>query len=714
MARPMMAHPLTRDLVLVGGGHAHALLLKRWAMRPLTGARLTLVDPGPVTAYSGMLPGVVAGHYPPEALSIDLVKLARAARARLVPGRAEGIDRARQEVHVTGRPPVGYDILSLDIGISSAMPGLPGFAEHGVPAKPLGGFLARWEAFRARGGDVVVIGGGIAGVELALAVAEGCKGARVRLVERGALLSRLPERSAAVIRAELEGRVELIEGVDPVAVGPETVMLSDGRTLPSAFTIGTAATAPQGWLAETGLTLHEGFVSVGQTLQSSDPAIFAAGDCAHYAWDPRPKAGVFAVRAAPVLTHNLKVALEGRGRMQRFRPQRDYLKLVSLGGKRAVGARNGLILKGALIWHWKDRIDRRFMERLSDVAPMRLDPPRHRAAGADAFGEAALCGGCGAKVGRGALGEALAGLPAPGPGLERLKGDDAAVLHTGGARQVVTTDHLRDFTEDPYAMARLTTLHALGDIWAMGARPQAALLSLTLPRMSEALQRRTLAEVMAGAGEALAEAGAEIAGGHTTMGAEMQIGLTLTGLLEREPITLAGARPGDALLLTAPIGTGVILAAEMAGRAPGPVVAGCLAAMGRGQGEVAAILSGAHAMTDVTGFGLAGHLAGMVEASGVAAELDLAAVPVLPGAEALAAAGLRSTIWADNRAGAGPVSGASGARGELLFDPQTCGGMLAAVAAEEADGLLEALRAAGYEAAQIGRVTEGAPRIVCR
>ncbi|MGZ9812605.1 selenide, water dikinase SelD [Pseudoroseicyclus sp. H15] len=715
----MMTHPLTRDLVLIGGGHAHALVLRRWAMRPLTGARLTLIDPGPVTAYSGMLPGLVAGHYRPEQMQIDLVRLARAAGARLVIGTVTGIDRARGEVQVPGRPPVGYDVASLDIGITSAMPDLPGFADHAVPAKPLGAFAARWSAFveGARDADVTMIGGGIAGVELALAMAHALRGrgCRVRLVERGALLGRLPERSAERIRAELaRAEVAVLEHAGVAAVTAEAVELADGRRLPSAFTVGAAATAPQGWLERTGLDLHEGFVTVGPTLQSSDPALFAAGDCAHYNWAPRPKAGVYAVRAAPVLFDNLRVALEGTGRMTRFRPQKDYLKLVSLGEKRALAARGKLLLKGPLLWRWKDRIDRRFMERLGDVAPMRLEAPKRQAAGAEAFGEAALCGGCGAKVGRGALGAALNGLPAPGPGVERLAGDDAAVLHTGGARQVVTTDHLRAFTEDPYTMARLTTLHALGDIWAMGARPQAALLSLTLPRMAEALQRRTLAEVMAGIGEVLRAAGAEIAGGHTTMGAEMQIGLSLTGLLERAPITLAGARAGDALLLTAPLGTGTILAAEMAGRAPGKVVAACLSEMGRGQGRAAEILCGAHAMTDVTGFGLAGHLAGMTEASGVAAELDLPAVPMLEGAEALAAAGERSTIWADNRAGAGPVSGAVGPRGDLLFDPQTCGGMLAAVASEEVEGLLGALQEAGYRAAVIGRIVAGEPRIVVR
>ena len=157
--------PLTRDLVLVGGGHAHALVLRRWAMAPLPGARVTLINPGPTAAYSGMLPGFVAGHYPRAALEIDLVRLAQAAGARLILGPVEGIDLAARKLHVPGRGPVEFDIASINVGVSSAMPELPGFGEHGVPAKPLEALAERWDRFRAGRGParVAVIGGGVAG-----------------------------------------------------------------------------------------------------------------------------------------------------------------------------------------------------------------------------------------------------------------------------------------------------------------------------------------------------------------------------------------------------------------------------------------------------------------------------------------------------------------------------------------------------------------------
>jgi selenide,water dikinase len=278
-------------------------------------------------------------------------------------------------------------------------------------------------------------------------------------------------------------------------------------------------------------------------------------------------------------------------------------------------------------------------------------------------------------------------------------------------RQVLTTDHLRAFLLDHGRMARITALHALGDIWAMGARPQAALVSITLPRMTEPLQARTMAEIMEQAGAALREAGAEIVGGHSNMGAELSIGFTLTGLLEGPAITTGCARAGDALILTRPIGSGTLLAAEMRGLAPGADVASLLDVLCKPQGDAAEILGDAHAMTDVTGFGLAGHLAAICRASGVGAHLDMAAILVFAGAEALVAQDIRSTVWEANRRAAPVIGAGDDPRAVLLHDPQTAGGLLAAVAPELADARVAALRAAGHDAAIIGRIMDGPSEI---
>jgi len=717
----MKTWPFTQDLVLIGGGHTHALILRRWGMMPLPGVRVTLINPGPTAPYSGMLPGFVAGHYQRADLDIDLVQLARFAGARVVDGAADGIDLAARSVTVPGRPPVVFDVLSVDVGITSAMPDLPGFAEHGVPAKPLGPFASRWDHYRqsAVTPRVAVIGGGVAGAELAMAMAFALRDRtpEVCLIDRGRVLDgfNLVARRA-LLGALVKNGVTLIENAEAASVAADHLMLRDGRRIAADFTTGAAGARAHGWIADTGLALHDGFVVVNPHLQTSDPAIFAVGDCAHMRESPRPKAGVFAVRQAPVLFDNLRAALSG-GALRPFKPQRDYLKLISLGGQEALAEKWGTARRNHLLWRWKDRIDRQFMAKFRDL-PVMTDPglPLTVALGLkEAVGDQTMCGGCGAKVGRGVLQTVLAGLPTvQRPDLERLAGDDAAVLRMGETVQVITTDHLRAVTADPALMARIAAVHALGDVWAMGAAPQAATATIILPRMTPALQGRTLAEVMAVASEVFAAAGAAVVGGHSSMGDEMTIGFTVTGICTRAPITIAGAKPGDALILTKLLGSGVILAAEMAGKAAGADVATCFAAMVQPQGEAAALLCDAHAMTDVTGFGLAGHLAGICAASGVAAVIDLGAVPIMAGALALAQSGVKSTIWANNRGGAGVVRGANGPIADLLFDPQTCGGLLAAVDAQAAEGTLRALREAGYPAAIIGHLTEGAPEITLR
>lgn len=721
-------HPLIRDLVLMGGGHAHALVLRMWAMDPLPGTRLTLINPDPVAPYTGMLPGLIAGHYRREDLMIDLVRLTRFAGARLILDRATGIDRDARLIHLAGRPPLPYDLAAIDIGITSDLPALKGALDHAVAAKPLGAYAASWETFLARRlayPRVTIIGAGLGGVELALATAhrlqdQGSK-AQVTLLDQGD--SPLPSLSPAARRTVL-GRlatlgVRLRLGVDVTAVGPASVTLASGEEVGSDFTLTVTGARPQPWLAETGLAHADGFLITDASLRTSDPRIFASGDCATMTGTSRPKAGVFAVRAAPVLLHNLRATLSGRS-LRQFRPQNDYLKLIALGGKVATAEKWGLAFTGPRLWRLKDRIDRKFMDRFGSYPAMpvpKLPSPATEGL-ASVLDQRPLCGGCGAKLGPGVLGTALDTLPPPQrPEVRSGPGDDAAILATATGAQVLTTDHLRAFTLDARLMARLAALHALGDVWAMGATPQVALAQVTLPRLGPDLQARMLAEIMDEAAATFGEVGADIVGGHSTEGAELTIGFTVTGTAIRT-IAKGGARVGDAIVLTKPIGSGTILAAEMAmARLPdqmmGDVWTACIAQMTRSQGSAAAILvPHAHAMTDVTGFGLAGHLLEMLDASSTAATIRLSDIPLMPGAPGLASAGQGSSLQPANLAAVSwRMTAPQDGRVLLLTDPQTSGGLLAAVPANRAAGLVAQLLEAGHDAAIIGQITEGAPHL---
>ena len=720
--------PITRDLLLIGGGHAHALLLKMWGMTPLPGVRLTLVNPDPTAPYTGMLPGFVAGHYEQDEVEIDLVKLARFAGARLILGYVEGLDLKAGRAKITGRPDIAFDIASLDIGIASGQPLTVEGDTALWPAKPMSRFAQAWGAHiegvkaGAHPATAAVIGGGVGGVELAMAMHHRLTrlspSAQVTVIEAAdQILPLAPPSLRRTLARKLKAlNIDLRTGAKVDRVEGHCAHLANGQTVEAAFFASVAGALPAPWLKQTGLSLKDGFVRVDRALRSiSHDTLFAVGDCAHMDFSPRPKAGVFAVRQAPILFANLQAALSG-GRLRTFHPQGDYLKLISLGAKAAVAEKWGVSLSLPGLWAWKDQIDQRFLGHLS---PPSTPMERPTSSGPVALGVMALeqaqplCGGCGSKVGPDVLNAALCDLEAPRRAdIVRGRGDDAAVLSMGTEQQVLTCDHFRAFTLDPYVLAQITANHALGDIWAMGAEPQAALASLILPAMSEAKQTETVREIMAGLQSALSAAGADMVGGHTSLGAELTVGLTLTGLMKgRTAIGLGGAKVGDRLILTKPIGVGTLMAAEMRGLAKGAWVAAALRQMIQSSGPASQILrSQAHAMTDVTGFGLAGHLHAMLEQSDLSGQISLEAVPWCDGAITLAKDGVHSSIYPQTSALAGRMS-VDGAlrldpRFSLLFDPQTAGGMLAAVPADRVEGLLAQMAEQGQSAWVIGSVSD--------
>ena len=786
--------PVATDIVLVGGGHSHVAVLKRFGMRPAPGVRLTLVTRDLLTPYSGMLPGLVAGHYRPEEAHIDLRKLSRFANARIIHAPATGLDLGARKVFAAGRPPIGFDLLSIDIGSQPAMGAIEGAEEHALGVKPIDVFRARWaeveRACREGGGRlrIAVIGGGAGGTELSLSLRY-----RLRtLVERGGMpdgveitlladTREVVESHAPAVRRRMtrllgERGVRLLAGHRVVAVRPGRVEAVAGGgggggggrgggervVVDCDLAIAVTHAAAPAWLGESGLDLDDaGFVRVRETLQSTgEPFVFAAGDVASFEGRALPKSGVYAVRQGPVLAENLARLVAGRP-LRAYRPQPLTLALISSGDRNAVASWGRLALEGGWVWRAKDWIDRRWMRKYQELpamegeatgvggsagagagvvrqaaegagrpggargplgasgpgdpdAPGGLDPP----AAADALASAAAmrCGGCGSKVASAVLHRVLGRLPAPTHpdvlvGFEG--GDDAAVLRVPPGKLLVqSVDHFRTFIDDPYLFGRIATNHCLSDLFAMGAEPRTAQAMVTLPFAAPEKVEQDLFDLLSGVTEALAEVGAALAGGHTAEGPECALGLTVNGLCDTA-LRKTGAAGGDRLLLTKPLGTGVVFAADMRAEAPSEAVGAAVAAMLASNAAAARVFRdfGATSCTDVTGFGLLGHLVEMLRAGGVDAELDLAAIPRLPGADALLERGFRSSLHAANAAFGSALDGLDPAdpRAALLFDPQTSGGLLATVPAERAEACARALAAAGCGAAGIGTFRTAVP-----
>lgn len=710
----MQPVPIAKDLVLIGGGHSHVIALRMLGMAPMPGLQITLISPDVRTAYSGMLPGVVARHYTEDDIHIELMPLCQFAGARFIKARVEDIDTQAKLVKCPGRPDIPYDVLSIDIGITPALAGIPG-AEEGIAVKPINDFLAKWYDFlrRADAGEVAsaaFVGAGAGGVELCLSVhhrlqqTPGGREVEIHLVSDSETI--LPGFSTRVQHRFLnhlqKRNINLHSNFHVASFSAGELVSDNDRRVGADEVFYVTRAGSQSWLGNSGLDLDtNGFIKVWSTLQSTSHAdVFAVGDIAHVVDNARPKAGVFAVRQGPPLVRNLKRQLLGQ-KPAKFRPQKHFLSLITTGGKYAVAARSGLSAEGRWVWFWKDRIDRRFMTRFNALPEMKLPAPDGLLAG---LVNQVHCGGCGSKVSADLLAEVLDEI---GVGSDL---DDAAVFEVPpGQVMLHSVDSFRTFIDDPYIFAQITVNHALGDIYAMAGQPVTALATVTLPFATPSKTKHMLQQLLRGALKKLAEDGVALIGGHTSEGAELSLGFAVNGVGKRDRLLRKrGAQAGDKLILTKALGTGVLFAAHMQSKAKGAWIESAIDSMLQSNAAAAEIIQEVevHAATDVTGFGLAGHLKEMLAGTNLAANLYEDALPILDGARALMAAGYASTLQAGNERSV-QILNHDSIDARMLSDPQTSGGLLFSLPAHQADEVVENLRQAGYKAAAvIGRLAD--------
>lgn len=294
-------------------------------------------------------------------------------------------------------------------------------------------------------------------------------------------------------------------------------------------------------------------------------------------------------------------------------------------------------------------------------------------------------------------------------------GDDAGVFLHDGRSWVATTDFITPVCDDPRRFGRVAAANSISDVYAMGGRPLFALNVCCFPKK---LPPEMLAEIIAGGAELVRDCGAAIIGGHTVMDEDLKYGLAVTGVIdEGAPLTLAGAKPGDVLVLTKPLGTGVLINAYRKQRIDDDGFEAALSLMEQTNAVASrlAVQHGATACTDVTGFGLARHLYGILRSSAVGARLKLSEFPIHENFFELVRDGVKTASTAPNADSVAAVlqvdDSIEADRRTVLFDPQTSGGLLIAVPESSASALISSLKDEGRTAARIGGLLEGEPKI---
>jgi selenide,water dikinase len=717
---------IEKNVVLVGAGNAHLVFVKRFGMRPMPGVAVTLVNEFPESPYSAMVPARITGEYRHDEMTIDLVRLCAAMGVRFLPQRATHLDTVLRRVHFEGRPPLTYDALSLGLGSLPACP--PGLSsgDNMFSMRPLGVFMARLDALERslrespRPYHFVVVGGGASGCELALAVSRrlgSLRDFRMTLLQGNPrLFPSFPQRTATLFHDALTARSVAVR-VNARVTSAEggSLVLESGEKVPFDGVLLATNAAPPRLIGDSGLALDaSGFLRVRNTLQSvSDPAVFGTGDCVAFDDYPDlPRNGVHAVREGKVLFANVHDFLHERP-IAPFRPQRVTLSLLNSADGDAVLTYGPLVAKGRWVRALKHRIDGAWIEKYSTFPSM---TPSSNGAEPEPL---MRCGGCGSKVSGDVLSAVLKRLDIPDDSrivMGIRAGEDAAVHRMRpdlfGSQpdrllEVQTVDFFKAFIDDPYFFGRVAALNSVSDLYAMNARPFSALAVATVPYARGPVQEAMLYELLSGAMETFRESGVVLTGGHTTEGAELALGFAVTGHGEEGKLFEKGQlQPGDVLVLTRPLGSGALLAAWMRGGCKAAWMEKLKQTMLLSNGPASAIFAriGVRACTDVTGFGLAGHLLEMLDASGAAAELKVADVPLYEGFSEVVSAGIVSTLHRDNAKVSCRVHGEA-ASSAWLYDPQTSGGLLAGVKPEQVAETLAALREAGYtRAAVIGSV----------
>lgn len=723
-----------KNLVLIGGGQSHAPVLKKLGMYPHE-LRITLISNNSVVPYSGMLPGYIAGHYSVEECMIDLRHLCNFSDATFVQANVNGIDLEKKHVLLENRPPIPYDILSINVGIIPDMDTISG-REHITPIKPALPFFEKLVSIlkKIENGEyknnfrVGILGAGAGGIETAFTLQKRVMSIipnlEIHIFQRGReILNGHNERTKEKVLKILNEKkiiLHLNEEFNKISSHGKSFecKTNKGNIYNLDFIVGAMSPKPMDWILDTPFIKDEkGFILVNDFLESvSHPSVFAVGDISSMKNNKRPKAGVFAVRQSGPLFENIIRMSKGK-RLKKYNPQKNYLTLLNIGDGRAIAARGKYTLGASeWLWHWKDNIDRDFMKKFQDLPYKMPDMSKEKSV------DDIICRGCDSKAGADIISDALDRLEKiKAPENKRkddriaktIKGlknrDDSSVVEiTKKANLIQSVDFFQPIVSDLYISGQIAANHCLNDLYSKGVTGSYAHAIINVKENVDN-SAEDLFQILAGSDSVFKKEGVELLGGHTGQALKFEVGFMCSGISDNKTFYSKNtAKFGDAIIMTKPIGVGFIFAAEMRNKANPFSIDEAIQYMLQSNLALIDVLKKFRisACTDITGFGLAGHLLEIIKSSKLRARINLNKIPIISRIEKLLNdfPEIQSSLFPSNWKSFSPYISKIDEHiaYRLIYDPQTSGGFLFTLPDEYAKDCLNEIIKLGYNASIIG------------
>ena len=695
-------------------------------MGSLKNARITLINPNIEHLYSSMIPGLISKRYNFEESSIDLVKFTLNANCRFFKDTLIEIEPTKKSILCEQRGRIEFDILSLNTGSDTKI--IPGSKNSTfLNLKPFHSFVSNFESWIAsldlgkKHLRIGVVGGGIASIEIILAVKKRLETKLTHITNHpkldiffltkeespfSSLNTQLKKHCLKVIS---ENNITVVSGFLASKIDTNYVLDRNGNSFYLDLGIIATGPSPQPWADISGLSLcKNGYVRIKDNLTCEQyENIFVTGDAASLSKHPDlPKSGLTAVRQGQVLVRNIQKKLNQEPLVS-YKPQFLRLSLIGTTNDNAIATYGQLAFRGSIFWHLKNFIDLNFIKKFKSFKKM------DNKVNLETNPQIERCGGCGSKIGSNILRSILDEFKKDKvfSNIDSMDEDAGFSISYSDKLNLHTIDGFRQLIDDPYDMGVITAHHSVSDITAMGGVPKTALALVGIPINDEKLMKNDLRLALRGLLSGLKTYSVNIIGGHTNEAESTSLALAINGVVNEERIIKKNnIKLNDRIILTQPIGTGVIFAGLMDGHTKGRWLNQVISEIKERKDNLAGLITKfATGCTDVTGFGLVGHLVEMTKNSPYGITINLDKIPFFEGAEEMSAKKVRSSLFPQNISVPHEVDKdiRDDPRFELCFDPQTAGGFLLSIEADKANLCVDALHSLGYgRCCEIGMVVD--------